>query len=41
MAKQAKKKLKHASGRKKSSSKSEIQKPDNGSSSALRAPEEQ
>jgi hypothetical protein len=41
MAKQGKRKQKQSSGRKKSSSKSGMQKPDNGASSAIRAPEEQ
>jgi len=41
MAKQAKRKQKQSSGRKKSSSKSGIQKPDNGASSDIRTPEEQ
>jgi hypothetical protein len=41
MAKQQKRKQKQSSGRKKGSSKSGMQKPDNGASSAIRAPEEQ
>jgi len=41
MAKQARKKQKQSSGRKRISSKSRMPKPENGGSSAMRAPEEQ
>src|SRR6187455_2579441 len=41
MAKQGKRKQKQSSGRKKNSSKSGMQKPDDGASSAIRPPEEQ